>query len=88
MDYFGYDISDFIPCEICSKRGTDVHHIHARGMGGDPQHKKDTIDLLMCLCRECHTLFGDKTEYKSFLINMHRNTLKLHEIRRKKYQRL
>jgi 5-methylcytosine-specific restriction endonuclease McrA len=86
LDYFGYDQSDWIGCEVCNKTAVDIHHINARGMGGTS--KPDTIDNLQALCRECHTLFGDKTEYKSLLIDMHRNTLKLHEIRRKKVQRL
>lgn len=44
-----------MPCEMgCGRRLQDIHHISARGMGGDPQGKKDTIENLMGLCRECH----------------------------------
>ena len=26
----GYVIDDFIPCEVCSKKGVDIHHIFTR----------------------------------------------------------
>lgn len=59
MNHFGYDISDYIPCEVpnCGKQCVDVHHLIARSRGG-----KDTIDNLMGLCRECHheVHFGTK----------------------------
>ena len=44
----GKGIDDFVPCEICGKRGVDIHHIHGRGKG------KDVIGNLMALCREHH----------------------------------
>lgn len=46
--YFGSD--DFYPCEVCSSRATDVHHIKYKSRGG-----KDKIENLMGLCRNCHT---------------------------------
>jgi hypothetical protein len=69
MDYFGYDTSDFICCEVCGNQGVDTHHIEARSMGGTK--KKDEIFNLMCLCRHCHVKYGDKKQYKDFLKNTH-----------------
>jgi hypothetical protein len=46
-DYFGYVADDVILCEICGRRGQDIHHIHCRGMGGSKD--KDNIENLMCL---------------------------------------
>lgn len=69
MDYFGYDISSWIACEICGGRGIDVHHIENRKSGGTK--KEDTIENLMCLCRPHHVEFGDKKQYKDFLKNKH-----------------
>jgi hypothetical protein len=69
LDYFGYDTSDFISCEVCGKKGVDLHHVEARGMGGTK--KKDVISNLMCLCRECHIFYGDKKQYIDFLKNKH-----------------
>jgi 5-methylcytosine-specific restriction endonuclease McrA len=66
----GYDESDFIPCEICSHKAVDIHHIEARGMGGTS--KKDDIENLMALCRTCHVKFGDITELKDYLKKIHK----------------
>jgi 5-methylcytosine-specific restriction endonuclease McrA len=71
LDYFGYSISDFIPCEVCSAKAVDIHHIDSRKMGGDKTGKKDNIDNIMAVCRECHIKYGDKTQYKEFLNNLH-----------------
>ena len=73
--YFGYDIHDFILCEIpgCGKRATDIHHIESRGMGGS--NTKDFIGNLMALCRECHEKYGDKKQYKEFLTDIHNQKL-------------
>lgn len=73
MEYFGYDISDFIPCEICGKQAVDIHHISARGMGGSKS--KDFIENLMALCRKCHDKYGDKKQYIEFLNGIHGSKL-------------
>jgi 5-methylcytosine-specific restriction endonuclease McrA len=65
----GYDATSFVPCEVCGGVGVDCHHIEARGMGGS--NDKDTIENLMCLCRECHLKYGDKKQYKDFLKDIH-----------------
>lgn len=78
LDFFGYDISDFIPCEICDGQCNDIHHINARGMGGDPQGKKDVIENLMALCRDHHDEYGDKVQYKDFLNSVHADKIKRH----------
>ena len=37
----GYCEVDFIPCEICENKAQDVHHVNARGSGGNPdQHQQ------------------------------------------------
>jgi len=69
LKFFGFDESDFIPCEICGTGAVDIHHIEARGMGGTKQ--PDTIDNLMALCREHHMEFGDKKQHKQYLYNTH-----------------
>jgi len=71
LHYFGYDESDFIPCELCGSRATDIHHIDARGMGGDPRGDKDRIENLMALCRVHHGIYGDKKQWVDFLIQRH-----------------
>jgi len=74
--YFGYQGGDFIPCEVCGAESVDVHHIDSRGMGGDPQRRKDVIENLQALCRECHIKYGDKESFMGMLITIHNNTLR------------
>ena len=74
FNHFGYDISDFIPCEVCGKTAVDIHHIEARGIGGSKD--ADSIDNLMALCREDHLKYGDKKQYKEFLKDKHQIKLK------------
>ena len=73
FNHFGYDISDFIPCEVCGKQAVDIHHIEARGIGGSKD--ADSIDNLMALCREDHLKYGDKKQYKEFLKDKHAEKL-------------
>ena len=75
LESMGYDISDYIPCEVCEAQAVDIHHIEARGMGGTK--KPDTIDNLMALCRECHINFGDLEVFKDHL--KHINQLRIRE---------
>jgi len=56
LDYHGYTIADIILCEVCNSVACDIHHIEARGMGGNPD--KDVSENLIALCRDCH----DKAE--------------------------
>ena len=73
FNHFGYDISDFIPCEVCGKTAVDIHHIEARGIGGSKD--ADNIENLMALCREDHLKYGDKKQYKEFLKDKHAEKL-------------
>jgi enamine deaminase RidA (YjgF/YER057c/UK114 family) len=69
-----YDISDFIPCEICGSKAVDIHHIERRGMGGNPN--ADVIENLMALCRHHHDQLGDVVEHKSYLKQVHMRQMK------------
>lgn len=70
MKFFGYDISDFISCELCGARAVDIHHIEARGMGGSKD--QDHAANLMALCRQCHHDKGDKSQFMDELQVAHR----------------
>ncbi len=72
MDFFNYDISDFIPCEVCGAKAVDIHHINAKGRGGNPKGDKDVIENLQALCRKHHTEMGDKKEWKDWLKKLHK----------------
>jgi 5-methylcytosine-specific restriction endonuclease McrA len=69
LDYFGYDQTSWIPCEMCGQTANDIHHIEARGMGGSKT--KDTIENLQALCRKCHIELGDKKEHKVMMKVVH-----------------
>lgn len=77
-DYFGYYPGEFIECEVCGRKAVDIHHIRARGNGGDPTGSKDKIENLMALCRTCHVEYGDKKQYMQMLINRHNDVLNGH----------
>lgn len=68
MKHHGYGIDDFIPCEVCSKKATDIHHIETRKSRPDLAHD---ITNLMALCRQCHIDYGDKKAWKDFLKKKH-----------------
>jgi hypothetical protein len=69
LDYFGYDQSSWIPCEMCGQTAVDINHIDAKGMGGSKL--KDKIENLMAMCRKCHMDLGDKKEYKVMMKVVH-----------------
>lgn len=57
-------------CEVCTRPGIDIHHLDSG------RHKRsDHPALLMCLCRECHTRYGDRKDYISLLVEKHRQFL-------------
>ena len=70
LSSMGLHTTDFIKCECCPKEAVDIHHIKARGMGGTK--KKDVIENIMALCRDCHENFGDRTYLRTKLYNLHR----------------
>lgn len=74
MRHFGYDASDFIGCEVCGAQAVDIHHIHARGMGGTKEI--DHINNLMALCRLCHFKHGDIKHQLDFLTEIHNEKLR------------
>ena len=75
MNYFGYDVNDFIPCEICGGRAVDINHIKPRGMGGNPKGDKDVIENLMAVCRPCHIFYADKKQYYEYIQDKHNKVL-------------
>lgn len=77
LRFFGIDPipGAFIPCENCGDPAKDIHHISARGMGGDPDKKKDVPENLIALCRECHDraeLVKTPTISKEEIIEIHK----------------
>ena len=61
MNFFGYDISDTILCEMCSTVACDIHHIEKRN-----KTKNDYIENLIALCRDCHINAESDTSFNSY----------------------
>jgi 5-methylcytosine-specific restriction endonuclease McrA len=68
LTYFGYDTSDFVPCECCGAKAVDIHHLTPRSRSKAAINK---IDNLMALCRSCHDKAGQNKEFNENLRNIH-----------------
>jgi len=75
LNYFGYTIADFIPCEVCNSASVELHHVQARSIRKD---LLNDITNIMALCRSCHVKYGDKKQHKEFLQDIHNEKLKNH----------
>lgn len=71
MKYFGHGEQEFIPCENCGKRASDVHHLKFRSQGG-----MDEIENLMGLCRKDHERAHNDPEYNEQLKQIHLRFIK------------
>ena len=70
FEALGYNLNDFIACEISGQPAIDIHHLISRGRGGT-----DRIENLMALTRELHIKLGDKNQYMYKLLITHRQFL-------------
>jgi len=77
LDAFGLDETDFIPCEICEKKGTEIHHILARSKY---MHLLNDIVNLQSICRPCHEKYGDEVYIMPMLLKIHRMVLLVNRI--------
>lgn len=59
MQFFGYDISDFIPCEKTGQKAVDICHIWPKGKYPELM---DDIFNLAAGTREVHTKYENKKE--------------------------
>ena len=75
FDSFRIDPTEVVLCEMCASVAVDIHHINARGSGGDPQKKKDRIENLQAVCRECHQSLGDQKIFKHALFTTHKKVM-------------
>lgn len=72
MEYFGFSTADFIPCENCGAKATDIHHLTPRSLRKDMLNK---IENLMALCRPCHDKAGKYHDFNEELKFIHRKAL-------------
>ena len=77
MSYFGYDIGDFIPCEVCETTAVDIAHIVAQSkFGSKRKDEMNDINNLMALCRKCHYGYDFENKFtKEEMLNIHLNKI-------------
>mgnify|MGYP003155010242 FL=1 len=63
MQFFDYGEQDFIPCEMCGSRATDIHHIERRTRN---KVTNDFVENLVGLCRDCHIKAESDTMFNMF----------------------
>ena len=73
IDYFGYDETDFISCEICHTTAIEIHHLTPKGMGGSKT--KDYIENLIAVCRGCHNKCHSNKEFNTKAKEIHLSNL-------------
>ena len=49
FNFFNYDSSDTILCEMCEAKAVDIHHLEKRN-----KIKNDFVENLIAICRNCH----------------------------------
>lgn len=75
MKYFGFDESDFVPCEICGGKVADVHHIRSKSLA---KKLENDISNLMGLCRVHHDLAHASYQFAQNLSAIHRKYMLKH----------
>lgn len=69
LNFFGLSYEEFIPCLLCGKKASEIHHIIPRSQtfGSD----RDNIENLAALCNDCHYMIHNirsPKEYKEELL--------------------
>ena len=73
LDNLGFDETDYVQCQCCENRATEIHHIISR-----KRDKKliNDIQNLFAICRTCHQKYGEIKEYMPLLLKIHRAFLR------------
>ena len=61
LDFFGYDQSDTIYCEMCNSVAQDIHHLEKRN-----KTKNDFIENLIGVCRDCHIKAESDSSFNAY----------------------
>ena len=72
------DNSNYVECEICEGRGSEIHHILNKNRLLDLSiiNEKDCIENTMAICRGCHKEYGDINIYIPYLFDIHKLRMK------------
>lgn len=69
---FGIAETDFVACECCEGRSTEIHHL----LGRKGELLND-IRNLMAICRTCHDDYGQIKVFVVYLLKIHRRRMDL-----------
>ncbi len=75
LEAFKLAETDFVPCEICEKKATEIHHILGR-----QGYLLTEVRNLMAICREDHEEYGQMKTYTALLLKIHRRRMQLAKI--------
>jgi 5-methylcytosine-specific restriction endonuclease McrA len=71
LTHFNLSEGEYVPCEMCSSKAVDIHHIIPRSkFGKKRKDEQDLITNLIALCRDCHDL-AHSTDMKEELTIRH-----------------
>lgn len=73
LDAFGLDETDFVACELCGGKATEIHHIIARSKN---KSLLNNIHNLQSICRKCHQEYGDQIYLMPMLLKIHQAVLR------------
>lgn len=74
LDAFGLDETDFVPCEICAKKATEITEII--------KDKKVlyAIENLLAVCSNCEIKYNNETDFIPLLLKIHKKRLDIENI--------
>lgn len=75
LEKFKLTTGDFIPCECCGKKATEIHHL--LGRKGNLLNK---LENSMAVCRTCHDDYGQIKHFMYYMLKIHKRQLQLHNI--------
>ena len=78
LEKLDLDTTDFICCEVCESKATEIHHILARSKY--KEHQND-IENLMAICRKCHQEYGDQVYLMEALLKIHQKRLDIAKVK-------
>jgi len=73
---FGYSLTDnnqFVNCECCDGRASEIHHIlnKNRLIQHGLLKVKDDMFNIMAICRQCHDSYGEDNVFIPLLFKIH-----------------
>lgn len=72
LKHFNYCKEDFIKCECCNNRASEIHHILNKNRLTENRNR---IENIMAICRECHNNYGEINYLIPLLFEIHKKVM-------------